>query len=39
VRTTCKVREYLSSYWTPTLYIAFANGTFIDVKPVGGLFA
>jgi hypothetical protein len=37
--TTCKVREDLSSYWTPNLYMAFANGTFLEVSPVGGLLA
>ncbi|KAF8467322.1 hypothetical protein BDZ91DRAFT_771969 [Kalaharituber pfeilii] len=34
--STCSVKQDLSNYWTPTLYIQNQNGSFHPVKQVGG---
>lgn len=33
--TSCSVREDLSVYWTPELYIQYSNGTFKSVQQSG----
>lgn len=34
--STCTVQKDLSNYWIPSLWYAGENGTFTDVKQVGG---
>ncbi|GJN94687.1 hypothetical protein Rhopal_007778-T1 [Rhodotorula paludigena] len=34
--TSCRAKADLSAYWTPQLYLEFANGTFASVEQVGG---
>ncbi|KAJ4362740.1 hypothetical protein N0V95_001342 [Ascochyta clinopodiicola] len=33
--STCTIKEDMSNYWTPQLYVKFKNGTFMPVPTVG----
>lgn len=35
--TSCRVRGDLSNYWIPVLYYQHKNGTFEQVKQIGGM--
>jgi hypothetical protein len=33
--SSCQIKEDMSNYWTPSLYVKFKNGTFMPVPLVG----